>query len=61
MENRVRQYRHRLNLTLVQLSEMTGIPVSTLSDIERGTEPGVSSAIRIAKALHVSAERLWPV
>ena len=46
-------------MTLEDLSAASGIPISTLSDIERGAEPRVSTAIRIAKALKTTVEQLW--
>ena len=38
-----------------------GVPVSTINDVERGAEPRVVTAIRIARALNVRVERLWPL
>lgn len=61
VENRIKQYRQAAGLTLAQLAELSGIPVSTINDIERGAEPRVVTAINLAKALKVSVEKLWPV
>lgn len=60
-ENRVREYRQAARLTLAQLAEMSGIPVSTIGDIENGAEPRVITALCIAKALRVPVEKLWPL
>ena len=60
VENRVKEYRQAAQLTLTELAELSGVPVSTINDIEHGAEPRVITAICIAKALEVSVERLWP-
>ena len=60
VENRVKQYRQMAGLTLAQLAELSGVPVSTINDVERGAEPRVVTAICLAKALKVSVEKLWP-
>ena len=60
VENRVKEYRQAARLTLTELAEMSGVPVSTINDIEHGAEPRVITAIYIAKALKISVERLWP-
>lgn len=59
MDNLIKKVRLRRKMTLEDLSAASGIPISTLSDIERGAEPRVSTAIRIAKALKTSVEQLW--
>lgn len=60
VENRVKEYRLAARLTLTELTEKSGVPVSTINDIEHGAEPRVITAICIAKALKISVERLWP-
>lgn len=60
VKNRVKEYRQAARLTLTELSEKSGVPVSTINDIEHGAEPRVITAISIAKALKVTVERLWP-
>lgn len=59
MENSVKRIRIRRKMTLEDLAEASGVPVSTISDIERGAEPRVSTAIRIAKALKTPVEQIW--
>jgi len=59
VENNVKKYRQAAGLTLNQLSELSGIPVSTLNDIERGAEPRVVTALQLARALNTSVEKLW--
>lgn len=61
VENYVKKYRQAARLTLNQLSERSGIPVSTLNDIEHGAEPRVITAIQLARALGTSVEKLWQV
>lgn len=60
VKNHVRAYRQAARLTLTELAVLSGVPVSTINDIEHGAEPRVITAICIAKALKVSVERLWP-
>ena len=61
VKNRVKEYRKATKLTLAELAERSGVPISTISDIELGAEPRVTTAIRIARVLGVNVERLWPV
>lgn len=61
VENNVKRFRLAAGLTLVQLAELSGIPVSTINDIERGAEPRVVTAILLAKALGSRVELLWPL
>lgn len=61
VDNFVKKYRQKAGLTLNQLAELSGIPVSTINDIEHGAEPRVITALLLAKALKVSVERLWPI
>ena len=61
VKNLVKQYRQKAGLTLNELADMSGVPVSTINDIEHGAEPRVVTAILLAKALKVSVENLWQV
>lgn len=61
VENNVKRYRQTAGLTLIQLAELSGVPVSTINDIEHGSEPRVITAIQLAKALNVRVEKLWTV
>ncbi|MDY3926808.1 MAG: helix-turn-helix transcriptional regulator [Anaerotignum sp.] len=60
VENKVRERRKELGMTLEQLSHESGVSTSTLSDVERGIEPKVKTAQRIAHALGRSVDDLWP-
>ena len=56
---RVREYRKKQKLTQQALAEQVGLVPSNISHIERGTTKlSIQSLIRIANALHVSAESL---
>ena len=56
---RVREYRKKRRLTQQALAEKVGLVPSNISHIERGTTKlSIQSLIRIANALHVSAESL---
>ena len=60
VENKVRVRRQLLGMTLEQVSKESGVPISTLSEIERGREPAITTAQRIAKALLTTTDELWP-
>jgi len=60
METNVRYFRKKINMTLEDLSEKSGLSTAYLSLIERGMrEPTLLTLRKIASALHVSAEALW--
>ena len=61
VDNQVKKYRKAAGLTLAQLEKLSGIPLSTINDIEHGAEPRVITAIQLAKALETSVEKLWCV
>jgi transcriptional regulator with XRE-family HTH domain len=57
---RIRMSRHNRNLTLSDLSDMTGISVSFLSDIERGISyPSLATCQKIARAFGVTLSGLF--
>lgn len=60
VENKVKERRIELGMTLKELAKEGGLPVSTLNDIERGSEPKVKTAQRIANALFTEINDLWP-
>ena len=59
MKNNVKKYRMASRLTLSDLAEKSGVPISTIADIEHGSEPRVFTALLIARALKVPVEKLW--
>lgn len=57
----IKKYRKQKGLTLKELSELTGISISFLSDIERGRRnPSIENAVIIAKALSFDASIILP-
>lgn len=54
------QARHDKNITLIQLSSLTGISKSTLNNIENGkVSPTINQLEAIAKALRVKISDLY--
>ena len=60
MHNLIRERRKALKLTLEQLAKKTGIPYSTIRYAECGSAIGVESALKLARALKIKPEELWP-
>lgn len=54
----LKKIRTEKNMTLVQLSEQTGIPKRTIEDIQRRGDCVVSNAIKLADALGVTLDEL---
>ena len=63
MENKIAEFRKKLNLTQPQLAERAGLTSYTLIQrYEKGARvPSVHIAIRIAKALETTVEDLFPI
>lgn len=61
VENQVKKRRGELGMTLDQLSTESGIPISTISEVEHGAEPLVTTALKLAAALGKTIEELWHV
>ena len=60
MKNNVREYREYKGVSLRWLAGKVGCGKSTLCDIERDKSiPNVRLAIRIARALGTTVEKLW--
>ncbi len=57
---RLRDERKRLGLTLREVSERVGMWLGTLADIERGSEPALTTARKLAAFYGMSVESLWP-
>lgn len=56
----IKNYRHRLGVSQKVLRQKTGIPQSTLSDIENGKSiPNIKDALIIAEALNCRIEDLF--
>lgn len=61
MKNNLQKIRWNKNWSQLQLSIKSGVPQSVISDIENNiiTNPGVYTALRLAKALSVSVEDIF--
>jgi transcriptional regulator with XRE-family HTH domain len=59
----LKQERKRARLSQGRLAKLAGVDASLISLLERGLRPRVShdAAVRIARALNVGAEELFPV
>lgn len=54
------EFRNNKNVTLEELSSITGISTSTLNNIENHkTEPKIGQLVKIAKALEVEVNELY--
>lgn len=61
MQNNVRARRKDLGMSIPRLSELSGVSCGHISDIERGKkQPGVAIASKLAEALGVRVEDLFP-
>ena len=61
MDNRLKEFRVQLHLTLAELAGRSDVPISTINSIEHGAEPKFSTAIRLAYALRTPAIKIFPV
>lgn len=61
MDNKIWHYRHERNLTLKELSRLTGISVAELNNLENGLTKDIllSNAITISKTLKVDLYDLF--
>lgn len=54
----LRKIRLEQSLSVPKLSAMADVPVRTIENIERNDESKVSTAIKLAKALNVTLDKL---
>lgn len=60
MEVRIQEVRSEKNISLIRLSELSGIPKSTLNDYENGkTSPTLVNLEILARALNVRISDLF--
>lgn len=61
MENKLQQLRWNKDWSQLQLSRISGVPQSVISEIENDINgnPSVYTALRLAKALSVSVEDIF--
>lgn len=58
--NRLRKVRNELGLSLEQLSELSGVGIATLSEVERGLQiPNQLTVIAISDALDMPAHYIF--
>jgi|WetSurMetagenome_2_1015567.scaffolds.fasta_scaffold868034_1 transcriptional regulator with XRE-family HTH domain len=59
----IKEIRTKKGLTQDKLANAAGVKQATISDIERGKikHPGINTAAKLANALGVSIEDLFPV
>lgn len=55
---KLKQIRNQQHLSIRALSELSGVPVRTIEDIERFDRCKVDTAIRLADALQVTLDKL---
>lgn len=56
----LKQIRKSRGLTVPKLSEMSGVPVRTIEEMERRGECRISTARKIADILDISLDELYP-
>ena len=55
------EFRNRKNYTQAKLSDLSGVPQTTISGIENTNKtPGLRTAIKLASALGIHVEELLP-
>lgn len=60
LENRLKEYRARLNLNQAQLGQLAGVSRQTISLIERGDySPSVTLALKLARVCGAGVEDLF--
>lgn len=60
LENRLKEYRARLNLNQSELGELAHVSRQTISLIERGDySPSVTLALKLAQIFEVSVEDIF--
>ncbi len=57
--NNVRAYREYHGVSQRWLARKVGCGKTTISELERGRLPNVVTAIKIARALETTVEKLW--
>lgn len=60
VDNKVRERRKELGITLEQLGAASGALFSTIVEIKKGMEVEIVTAQRIADALNRTTDELWP-
>ena len=60
LNNRLKEYRARINVNHTEMGSLVGVSRQTISQIERGDySPSVTLALKIAKVLGVRVEDIF--
>lgn len=60
VENHIKEYRLKLDMSQGQLSQKSGVSVSTISEVETGKHtPTIEVALRLAHTLQAPVEELF--
>ena len=60
LNNRLKEYRARINVNQTEMGRLVGVSRQTISQIERGDySPSVTLALKIAKVLEVRVEDIF--
>ncbi len=60
LNNRLKEYRARINVNQTEMGRLVGVSRQTISQIERGDySPSVTLALKIAKVLDVRVEDIF--
>ena len=60
LNNRLKEYRARINVNQTEMGRLVGVSRQTISQIERGDySPSVTLALKIAKVLGVRVEGIF--
>ena len=60
LNNRLKEYRARINVNQTEMGRLVGVSRQTISQIERGDySPSVTLALKIAKVLGVRVEDIF--
>lgn len=55
---KLKQIRNKQGISGAKLSEQSGVPLRTIEDVERRNDCRVSTALKLADALHVTMDEL---
>lgn len=60
LNNRLKEYRTKINVNQTQMGNLVGVSRQTISQIERGDySPSVTLALKIAKIFNASVEDIF--
>lgn len=60
LNNRLKEYRAKINVNQTEMGRLVGVSRQTISQIERGDySPSVTLALKIAKVLEVRVEDIF--